>query len=361
MTTTRRRKPPGILPPRPNIDHLRTQAKDLLADLRAGKLAAARIFISHLPAARRMTPERVRAAGFRLADAQSAIARKSGFENWPGLARHVEQLRALEGEWRFERLDVDGVPIPSPAGARILIDGDRFRMESPEAKYEGQFSIDVEQDPAHIDIEFIEGPEAGELARGIYELDGDRLTICLGLVGSPRPPQFAAPAGSGCALEHLRRVSAQRPEGVTGGVRTFAAPAASEPAEPVDPSAFTLTTTPLLERLQGEWRPVALVTNGQPLQEAFLAYGRRTQTGNETKVVFGGQTMVHALMRLDQSTSPIAIDYLNIGKGTNTVSYGILDWVGEDMRVCMAKPGDPRPSDFTCERGSNRTLSQWRR
>ena len=82
------------LPARPNLDHLRTQAKTLLADLRAGKASAARTFIEHLPGARGRTAERVRQLELRLADAQSAVARKSGFANWPSLARHVEHLRS---------------------------------------------------------------------------------------------------------------------------------------------------------------------------------------------------------------------------------------------------------------------------
>ena len=110
-----------------------------------------------------MTPEKVLRAGFRLADAQSAIARKSGFAAWPHLARYVEQLRAFEGEWHFASLEVDGNTMPAPmtSQSRMLMDGDRFRMESPEATYEGVFALDVEADPARIDIEFIEGPEAG--------------------------------------------------------------------------------------------------------------------------------------------------------------------------------------------------------
>jgi uncharacterized protein (TIGR03067 family) len=119
--------------------------------------------------------------------------------------------------------------------------------------------------------------------------------------------------------------------------------------------------TPLLESLQGEWLPLSLTTNGAALERAFLAYGSRTQTGNETKVVFGGQTKLHALMRFDESVSPIAIDYLNIGKGPRVISLGILDWIGAEMRVCMAKAGDPRPRDFSCEKGSGRTLSTWKR
>src|SRR5688500_3248091 len=96
------------LPARPNLDHLRAQAKPLLADLRDGKTSAAQTFIRHLPAARRMTAGGVRRAGFRLADAQSAIARQSGFDSWPSLARHVDHLRRLEGEWAFQTLEVDG-------------------------------------------------------------------------------------------------------------------------------------------------------------------------------------------------------------------------------------------------------------
>lgn len=355
------KKSPKSLPSRPNLDHLRSQAKALLADLRAGKAEAAKTFITYLPAAKSMTPAAVRAAGFRLADAQSAIARKSGFQDWPGLARHVQQLRALEGQWAFATVEIDGasMPVPSFPAGQFLIDGDLFRVESPEATYEGLFNIDVEQDPPHIDIEFIEGPEAGEWSYGIYTLDGDHLTLCLGLTGSPRPTRFATTAGSGHALERLRRVTAARPEGVTGGTRTPRVETTGP--NTVDASTFTQPMTPLLERLQGDWLPVSLVTNGNPLQAAYLAYGTRTQTGNETKVVFGGQTMVHALMRLDESVSPIAIDYLNIGKGPRAVSLGILEWIGQDMRACMAKTGDPRPTEFSCEPGSGRTLSVWKR
>src|SRR5262245_46438307 len=209
------------LPARPHLDHLRRQAKTLLSRLKDGDRAAAQTFIDHLPAARRMTPSKVRAAGLRLADAQSAIARKSGFAAWPALARHVHDLRALEGEWQFVALEIDGAALPAPmqTASRLLIDGDRFRTESPEATYEGVFTIAVESSPTHIDIEFVEGPEAGNWSYGLYDLDGDRLTICLGLTGVPRPEGFFTTPGSGHALERLRRTSTSRPRRVTGGTR----------------------------------------------------------------------------------------------------------------------------------------------
>jgi uncharacterized protein (TIGR03067 family) len=351
------------LPSRPNLDYLRSTAKTLLSDLRAGNPEAVKTFIAYLPAAKSMKPAAVRTAGFRLADAQSAIARKAGFASWPGLARHVEQLRGLEGQWSFISLEIEGAPMPAPPfpAAQILIDGDRFRMESPDGTYEGVFNIDVEQDPPHIDIEFVEGPESGEWSYGIYTLERDELVLCLGLTGSGRPQRFMTRSGSGAALERLHRVSSARPAGITGGKRTT--PGAAHIAAPAaaDESAFELNMTPLLKTLQGDWLPVSLITSGTPLQSTFLAYGSRHQTGNETKVVFGGQTMVHALMRLDESVLPIAVDYLNIGKGPRTISLGILEWDGANMRVCMAKPGEPRPPEFSCDKASGRTLSTWRR
>jgi hypothetical protein len=54
------------LPPRPNLDHLRKQAKELLVSLR------------------QRNPES------QLAEAQHAIAREYGFESWPRLKAHVE-------------------------------------------------------------------------------------------------------------------------------------------------------------------------------------------------------------------------------------------------------------------------------
>jgi hypothetical protein len=57
-----------ILPPRPNLEHLRNQAKDLLRSWQREKPDA------------------------QLADAQHAIARDHGFASWPKLKMHVESL-----------------------------------------------------------------------------------------------------------------------------------------------------------------------------------------------------------------------------------------------------------------------------
>ena len=351
------------LPARPSIEHLRSQAKTLLSQLKLGDKAAAAAFIEHLPAANRMTQNHVVRSKFKLADAQSVVARKNGYPNWPALLRHVETLRVMEGTWKFVRMEVDGSPYPASAfsTSRLLIDGDRFRMESPEADYEGIMTIDVEQAPHRIDIEFIEGPEAGNWSYGIFELDGDNFKICLGLTGASRPEAFVTSSGSSHALEHLKRASKTRPKDVKGGTPQQPKTVATAPP-PVDLSEFELKRTPLLDSLQGEWAPVQLVTDGQPLAETTFPYGSRLTDGNEVKVVFGGQVMLHVKMRIDESQSPLAVDYLHVGRSLKgKVTLGILELQGARVRICMAPAGQPRPTDFSCELGSGRTLSAWKR
>jgi len=56
------------LPPHPNLEHLKKQAKDLLDDLKQSNL------------------------DLKLADAQHALAREYGFASWPKLKAYVESL-----------------------------------------------------------------------------------------------------------------------------------------------------------------------------------------------------------------------------------------------------------------------------
>jgi hypothetical protein len=60
------------LPPNPNLEHLKKQAKELLRELQQ------------------------RDPGMKLSDAQHLIAREYGFVSWPKLKAHVESLAAME-------------------------------------------------------------------------------------------------------------------------------------------------------------------------------------------------------------------------------------------------------------------------
>src|SRR5438309_8415355 len=78
------------LPERPNLEHLRKQAKALLREIQQGEAAAMERIrsIASFPAS----------ASVKLADVQHLIAREYGFVNWPKLKEHVESLMRTPAE-----------------------------------------------------------------------------------------------------------------------------------------------------------------------------------------------------------------------------------------------------------------------
>lgn len=83
--------PTKRLPSKPNLDHLKHQAKDLLkSHARRDPAAAQRIREFH-PRFRTTGDAEIFKAELRLSDAQLAIAREYGFPSWPRLKRHIEK------------------------------------------------------------------------------------------------------------------------------------------------------------------------------------------------------------------------------------------------------------------------------
>jgi Ankyrin repeats (3 copies) len=79
------------LPPNPNLEHLKHQAKDLLKHHAAHSGEAAQRIREFHPRFAHATDGEIFAAPLKLSDAQLTIARESGFAGWPRLKRHVEK------------------------------------------------------------------------------------------------------------------------------------------------------------------------------------------------------------------------------------------------------------------------------
>jgi Ankyrin repeats (3 copies) len=83
--------PVRALPSKPNLDHLKHQAKDLLRDHGQRDLRAAQRIREFHPRFAGATDTEIFNAHLRLSDAQLAIARESGFSSWARLKRHIEK------------------------------------------------------------------------------------------------------------------------------------------------------------------------------------------------------------------------------------------------------------------------------
>ena len=82
--------PTKRLPSRPDLDHLKHQAKDLLVDFRARKLDALQRVREFHPRFHAAGDAEIGAATLTLSDAHLAIAREYGFNTWPRLKKHIE-------------------------------------------------------------------------------------------------------------------------------------------------------------------------------------------------------------------------------------------------------------------------------
>jgi hypothetical protein len=79
------------LPPHPNLDHLKHQAKDLLKDHAAATPAVAQRLREFHPRFSRAGDAEILSAKLSLSDAQLTIARERGFPSWTRLKRHIEK------------------------------------------------------------------------------------------------------------------------------------------------------------------------------------------------------------------------------------------------------------------------------
>jgi len=260
-------------------------------------------------------------------------------------------LDLLQGTWSVTALEADGQKMPAEvvARARIVIQGDRFTGTGMGFVYEGRLELDESRKPRQFDMKFDAGPEKGNINLGIYELAGDRWTICLATRGSVRPGVFASTPGSGFAVETLVRGEAPAAAEAKAGASKGKKAAASGPSGPAT-------------EFEGEWSLVSAIMDGTAMDPSAAQWVKRVTKGNQTTVLAGPQTMLKVEFGFDASASPKTIDYVNLaGANKGNTQYGIYEFDGDVLRFCVAAPGAPRPAQFQSEPGDGRTLTVWKK
>ena len=126
---------PKPLPPRPNLENLKKQAKLILKGLQGGNRDVLQEICEHHPRWSTSSEDAIQSARFTLADAQLVIARQYGFDSWPKLKAQVllrqdapsheivKRLRDAAGRGDLEQLNalLDAHPdlINEPGGQGV--------------------------------------------------------------------------------------------------------------------------------------------------------------------------------------------------------------------------------------------------
>lgn len=124
---------------------------------------------------------------------------RSGPERvFPAIARtdHASGVaKELEGTWIVQSVTLDGREIFPRKGGQVVFIGDTVTTTPAEGSHWTQkFTIDASKTPNEIDYEYVGDPvpkafEQNRTMFGIFELDGDTLTLCIH--GLNRPTEFS--------------------------------------------------------------------------------------------------------------------------------------------------------------------------
>jgi uncharacterized protein (TIGR03067 family) len=97
----------------------------------------------------------------------------------------------------------------------VTFSGDKMSLKYGAGSFEPvrslSFKLDPSKNPKAIDFIVLDGDKKGEKGPGIYDLDGDRLRMCLPNAEiTERPTEFAAPQGSMLIVMTLKRAPREK-------------------------------------------------------------------------------------------------------------------------------------------------------
>jgi len=118
-----------------------------------------------------------------------------------------KELEKFEGTWRYVAMEIEGAKAEEKdyKDYKLILKGDQFTTTDGKETFHGSFKVEPTQKPKKINVLFTDGPEKGQTALGIYELEGDTYKVCIAFPGKDRPTEFVSKPGSGHVLETLKR------------------------------------------------------------------------------------------------------------------------------------------------------------
>ena len=112
------------------------------------------------------------------------------------------------------------------------------------------------------------------------------------------------------------------------------------------------------DKFQGTWKPVSAERNGEKAAPEAVEKLRVLFAGDKLSMKDSDQAAREvATFKLDPAAKVKTIDLmLTSGPEKGKTSLGIYAWDGDNMKLCIAKPGSDRPTEFGTKAGSDQLL-----
>jgi uncharacterized protein (TIGR03067 family) len=262
-----------------------------------------------------------------------------------------KELKKFEGNWKLTRKEYKGNLWPAAGIVKegiFMEDGKIVWLrDGKEAGQKGDMTIDATTNPKSIDVEITQGSFIGKKMLGIYEIKGNKLSICWSEPGGEkRPKKFVTKTavGSGTYLESYQLEGGDKKAddkaAAKGDKKGTAGKKEDSKADAGDE----------MKKLEGNWKLVRQEYKGnlRPALDIikpgiFIEDGKIfwTREGKEAGEQKGDLT-------LDSSTTPKSLDVeITRGSFIGKKLLGIYELKGNKLTICWSEPGgEKRPKKF---------------
>ncbi len=118
----------------------------------------------------------------------------------------------IQGSWKGVKLEVQGKAAPAEViekGKYVFKDKKLTMFDGDKNVGESEFTLDPDKNPKTIDLVATQGPGKGRKMLGIYRIDDDSLTLC---VGEKRPTEFSGAGQAGLVQFKRSKEVEKKPE-----------------------------------------------------------------------------------------------------------------------------------------------------
>jgi uncharacterized protein (TIGR03067 family) len=136
-------------------------------------------------------------------------------------------------------------------------------------------------------------------------------------------------------------------------ILAITSPAALAADEAPDQKAARDASRKDLEKLQGTWTLVRMEAEGENVLPEHFEGWHSIYQGDALTLKAGDVVRRRGIVTLDASRTPRAINTWDVdGPFADQVVPGIYELAGDNLKLCFARPGQDRPSEFTTKNGT---------